>query len=924
MRARSVAVLVALLVVAGISWSAEPRHPVLPIAGARADDRALTEFTDPEWLALVPTQSPRIGVPCPVDGKGPGSTDWQWDPHHPETIQCPTCKTTFPSQRLPVKTALVEVLSGRTVQVPYVEGTAGPVLFESAINCEKFTFLEGRLGRLGAIYATTHDERYARIIAMVLDTWADALPHYFITGREVLPISPQEAERQQWFVSRVSHHNGLAHEWPHRSLAAFDAVYDSAALRELSALRGSDVRQHIARDLFGNIGDVFVRRVRIPWALATNLSLPYLVLADAATVLNRPEYITYLGDYLQASIAENLMRDGMYPESFTYHRGYASVNLAAAQRVAAFFAVRPADTEDLKAIKLRVDGQVALLTRSATAQVPLCYPDGALPPFGDSALVIEDGATRERTTSALLPAYGLVALGAGNGPDQTQVCISFNDYANHCHADVLGLTLFAHGQELIANSRYVRSAGRGFNNSTLGHSTVVIDRADQRRGSKQTTGNEGHLFTGGSLVAYKPGTAGIAFASIDGSAAYLEVAQRYQRIVVLNTMDERHPYVLDVFVVEGGSCHDYVLHGAPTQTHAARQEPAGSALAGDHPLLIAGETWRDPQRMEDAFPVYGMIQQVTRSVAPRTWTMTAGDVGRSAQLRYHGVAGGDGDILLGRSPVLGESVAHDQRAADVPPYARSLRPTMVVRRQGNAGLRSVFAGVIEPLMGTSDGITAVSAVPVAGDDPEALAVRVLFTDGRADTLVLNLDDALVHGCRGTTTTVATADGQYLLQGRLGIERASPTRASRAVAIGAELFRCRMQELSRPQASVRGALTGACRRATGSTVDALVTDELLPADGSLSGRWLTLRFGAYHVIPDARGTLPQGVAEQTGITQQFEIDRIERVPGGSRIITRGDHGLRVTAADTTEVMRPQRTFVGTTRFQILAAPLTTDR
>lgn len=913
-----------LLLTGVVTWSAEPPHPVLTAAGGRADERALKEFTDAEWLALVPTQSPRMGVPCPVDGKGPGSTDWTWDAHQPDHIQCPTCKTSFPSTVLPTKNAMIEVLSGRTVTVPYVDGADGPVLFQSAIDCEKFTFLEGRLGRLGAIYAGTRDERYARIVALVLDAWANKVPHYFITGRGSLPITPAEAERQRWFVSRVSHHNALAHEWPHRCLSAFDCIYDSAALRELSAVRGYDVRTHIARNLFGNIGDVFVQRVRIPWALATNLSLPYMVLADVATVLNRPDYITYLGDYLQATIAENFVRDGMYPESFTYHRGYAGVNLAAAQRVAAFFAVRPADTDALKAIKARCDGQLAFLTRAATAQVPLCYPDGVLPPFGDTALVVENGAKRTRTTSAVLPAYGLVALGAGSGPDQTQVNVSFNDYANHCHADVLGLTLFAHGQELVANSRYVRSAGRGFNNSTLGHSTVVIDRTDQRRGSKQSTGNQGHLFTGGSLVLYEPGTEGIAVASIDGSAAYLGVAQRYQRLVVLNTMDERQPYVLDVFVVEGGRLHDYVLHGAISQAQTGSMIPAGTPLPGERPLLLPAERWRDPQRMEDGFPLYGMLQQVSRAHAPRTWITTFGNDVAQSRLRYHGISGGDGEVLLGRSPVLGELKEGEARASGVPPYARALRPTMVVRRGGDAVLRSIFAGVLEPLTGSGTHITGVTQLPIARTDPEALGIRVTFSDGRTDTLVVNLDYALIRGCPGTTTMVATADGDYVLHGRLGVESVPASGTSRAVAIGAQRFHCRMQDLDRPQAVFNGTLNGAVRQEDGDTADALLTATRLPTDGSLAGRWMTLTFGAYRVIPDARGALPMGLAEQNGISQQFQIERVESVGGTTRIVTRGDHALRMDAHGTTEVMRPKRTFTGAPRFQILAAPLTTAR
>ena len=41
--------------------------------------------------------------------------------------------------------------------------------------------------------------------------------------------------------------------------------------------------------------------------------------------------------------------------------------------------------------------------------------------------------------------------------------------------------------------------------------------------------------------------------------AYLS---RYQRILMLNTVDLTRPYVVDVFRVTGGTTHDYLLHGA--------------------------------------------------------------------------------------------------------------------------------------------------------------------------------------------------------------------------------------------------------------------------------------------------------------------------------------------------------------------------
>jgi len=150
------------------------------------------------------------------------------------------------------------------------------------------------------------------------------------------PISPQEAEHDRWFVCRVSTYNGVAHEWPRPALNAFDAIYDGQALKDLSTKRGYDVRAHIARDFFGNIGDFFSKRMKPEWAILSNLPGCYTDLANAATILNRPDYLEYLSDYMEA-VFGNYCRDGMLPESFGYHRGYANANLDASLSMEKFF-----------------------------------------------------------------------------------------------------------------------------------------------------------------------------------------------------------------------------------------------------------------------------------------------------------------------------------------------------------------------------------------------------------------------------------------------------------------------------------------------------------------------------------------------------------------------------------------------------------
>ncbi len=314
---RAIVLTVALLAVRGLAATPviaqeaagdEPKHPILAAKGG-PDERLLSEFTDAEWLALIPGQSPRKAAGFAALGQQHIALEkWEWNPRRPDQLTCTATGEVYPSAAFTVQQQSIEVLSGKTVSIPYVQGQGRDRVYVQAyIDYQKILYLEGRLNRLGSCYAGTGDERYARIVALVLDAWANRIPDYFIgTGNTGLPpISPQQAENEKWFVCRVSTYNAMAHEWPHLALSAFDAVFDSQALKDLSHARGTDVRAHIAQDFFANIGDVFAKRIPPAWAIRTNLSLPYMVLADCATILGRSDYILYLNDYLRAAIEED-------------------------------------------------------------------------------------------------------------------------------------------------------------------------------------------------------------------------------------------------------------------------------------------------------------------------------------------------------------------------------------------------------------------------------------------------------------------------------------------------------------------------------------------------------------------------------------------------------------------------------------------
>ncbi len=296
----------------------EPTHPVLAITGTGGGaDEIMRRYTDEQFLAFVPQGPPRQAKPFapPVV---PGDTGWSWSITAPDQIRSTPSGTIFPNSSVQYRP--ITVLSGKTIQVPYYPAAGRPgqiSLVHGEIDNQKRKQLRRFLNTLTPAYlasSATHATRqqsYARRIALALDSWAKHVPDYFLTEKGGPTLVDATGFTQlSKDLQRASDHNGLAHEWQDDELRAFDAIYDGPALRELSAQRGYDVRQHIAHGLFLNIGGYLVDRVPIPVAIATNLSGSFTVLAKVATVLNRPDYITWMGDYLDATIRRKLTRDG--------------------------------------------------------------------------------------------------------------------------------------------------------------------------------------------------------------------------------------------------------------------------------------------------------------------------------------------------------------------------------------------------------------------------------------------------------------------------------------------------------------------------------------------------------------------------------------------------------------------------------------
>ena len=837
-----------------------------------------------------------------------GDSGWSWSAANPNQITSTPSGTIFPNANpaYPIQTQAVTVMNGNVVNVPFYNraGSSGKSLVFALIDYRKRAQLRSDLNKLAPAYMssgashTTRNQNYARRIAIALLDWARWFPNYYMTGKNSASfINTGPAYILPSDLQRASDHNGLAHEWADDELLAFDAIYDSVALTNLSVELGFDVRGYIRTNLFCNEGDFIVYHVPVDVATDSNLSGPYTVLALVARVLNRPDYIGWMDSYLNTTVREKIRRDGTLSEGISYSVGYINENLGAARNTRDYFLSRPADTPALQAISNRVSSYVGTLQYGQAQWHTVRLPNGELPSFGDTTF----GASNARNAgnSSLLPAYGTLCLGAGSGSQAVQLNQNFSGDNNHMRSDTTAFVLWAFNNEILGNIRYHNGTpGRQFTEQILAYNAVTIDRADMSSPDADTYGNA-------DLTLYEPGNNGLALTEIDGQRAYANKASRYQRIMLLNTIDLARPYVVDVFRVTGGTTHDYVLHGSLRFDQTFECSFPLVTNPAPYPMLEGSEVWSEPTSSGDSFPYYGFWRNVSSNQAPGNFQITYRDTSASNRdLRLWMTDEGTARVYIGRTPVPSRSNGEPENF-----WVNNLwRPSAIIRKRISSGtLSNLFVSVIEPFNSTGNSsIQSVERVAVNGSPLEACGLKITFLDGRVDTCIVNLRNPQVAGASGGSATVTTSDGRYSLNGRVGVHMEGPSLAPRVWTMHATDFQYPNRRFTTPtNIFYGGVLSGETRKLAGGGRDAFITMTPLPSGTALQNKQLSLIHGTL----SGSGTV--------GISEMFRIDQVQITNGQTQVLFTNDHMLEITNGVTSvEQMAPLRTFTGSNSFEIV--------
>lgn len=793
-------------------------HPVYTVAETERDIAKLTIYaqtvmsmSDEQIKAVIPKQTPISSLKNPVTKEAVTAS---WNPFQPDVVTDKKTQAVFPNETIQNNhTEVFTNLRGKEITVSsYQDGEGTLYYIDAFVDYQKQEWLRKQLSWLSTLYYLTGDEQYAYKTALILSEWANDSPDYLLLTNpirypEKTYVNP---EKQGWDAEGNPLYGSQPYGWYDSRngkrwqtniddvlLQAYDLTYYSHAYEEL----GDGVREHVEDDLLAEHAD-FVLLQPFYRPTGTSLLRDNLIqfvrgFVSTGRVLERPEYVHYAYQYC-TMMAEYMTftRDSFWVEGSSYFNTL-NANLGDAYERFIGYTDPPGYVSDITGKHITDAYQELkrerLFFRKGYDEVGLrlINPMGVGSFMHDSwSLNMTQAPAEPLTTSksVLLDGFGEAILGAGSGADQLQTRLHFSeDRLSHAHGDMLNLTLTAFGRYDMDDIGYHAGNYRHWTVSNLSHNTVVVDR------------NQAESL--GALGIYKAKQKGnVTLYDTDAVTPLIQVDDNgapgrpalFRRTVAQNSMDEKHPYVIDVFEVSGGGqTHDYVLHGTRFMQQNAVTNADVSKMEGERPLLEGAEVWKEPEKsMEvvagngygvftnvwakdqlqndfyvdfqygnpyeavnegDASPVYVTDERVRERWAASGETMPV--AGMRAHFVLDDKTDADTTLYIGDTP----SIKLESLYSDEPPQTKQAKSLILRRRSNSDGLSSKFITVLEPYEYSRD-IQEVRQL-VVENGKNAVALKIGMPD-REDIVLIALDGGLGEICVTDNGKRYATDGRY--------------------------------------------------------------------------------------------------------------------------------------------------------------------
>ena len=782
-------------------------------------------LSDNEVLELIPERAGLRFTGCPNCTGGTQENQLWWTIQEPHTVYCQHCDLRYPNDLFPDDQTLSVINSrGETHAYPYWDDADGYHHFFQAKGWYVAReYFQDAARWLAELYAATGEENYARRSALILRRFAEVYPGYLVhydypfrqkilwAGEEDFPYPVPDFRAAKWSW------------WAYMDISE-DLLKAYEVIRDSGALNAEDQRL-IETDLF----HAMVGFIHNYEPALTNMD-PTLLrsLIWAGQVLHEPDYIHDAVHRIGLLTRQQFFADGAWREGAVSYHNQTTRGLGALVDLLDGYSDPPGYKPDdgkpwagARFDHFDMGEQLPILARARQVPNLLRYPNGRVVAFHDT-WAREGMAPTQRSTSSILPELGHAWLGRGEGDGQIQTHLHFSGGYGHQHRDVLGMTLFARGQERLGDMGYTHTRYRAWTLTTLSHNTVTVDGIDQQAGSLDHPSD-------GALTLFVPGDGDLlAVVEARGERAYPDLVDEYKRMLVqIGAGDDA--YVVDLFSVVGGSRHEYVLtgdadhdgaleHDLPMQSYGPMLLPEGVDVK-----LPTGES--TPGEAGDHNLGYAFLRDVQQVPIDAAWTVTfASDAAMMGAVKVHGTALGSDDILFSAQAPSVRRAQNDDAVLD-----QFTMPVLVHRRDSSDGeaLVSRFVTVLETVGEGGAFVDGVERLEVeAGSD--GVAVRVTWND--------TVDLLLVAADANSTVRVADVElGDVELQGRLGFVRMRGEEVVEMRLVGGTKLSAGGRVLE-GHGVQQGLVTSTKRRETGDDVDALVTNLVVSQVGEGAGLW----------------------------------------------------------------------------------------
>ncbi|MGI6544749.1 MAG: heparinase II/III domain-containing protein [Limnochordia bacterium] len=505
---------------------------------------------------------------CPLhpdEIKSVGKYPWIVNPDKPYTVTCPVGGETYPTNEFdPYDLQALGTVSSE----PYVDYGAG---YLNPLNSQRYYFvgyyahwlyyghLKPAALALGQAYVITGDTKYARQAAALLDRIAEEYPDMMLpNGRIVNSVWENEMIR----------YLATAYDYIYPGIEG-DIVLESAVGKSIA-----QIRQNIETNLLENAAQsIFTTDGRI----RGNYGMHQNALATLALVLDNQNTDKYLNMVLNATglpeweyegirngLINMVFRDGAPLESSPYYNAFWMEQINDVARLLLSRGINLYEQEPKLKSLIDYPLRIAMLDRFSpnigdTGGVKSSGIHGwsdytystAYQQYGDELYRAGRSLSRQ---SDNMSAYGLAMLRTGQGADAAGVALYYGRGSGHDHFGRLNIEFFAKGLRISPDVGYPDYADYAdkkrwaYVSNTSSHNTVVVNA------QRQTTRDTGKL----ELFNATPR---VQYIDASGLNAYPDLVNEYRRSVVLIGVKENEAYAVDLFRVNGGTQHDYSLHG---------------------------------------------------------------------------------------------------------------------------------------------------------------------------------------------------------------------------------------------------------------------------------------------------------------------------------------------------------------------------